>query len=487
MTGSRPLRLEFASEIPANIRSRADYVLRVFAAIYGYRIATLGEAGEARILFYGPRPAQGLLADAFYIPSLYKARGWNEAAPELCPHKRGTEYIPLAHGLDSESGRPDWLGEIFEWLSSSYESGIAERDGAGRIPFDAMVFRKQKLNPRKPHASQLMAWLASELCGTAESRAFVTPESPVTDAKHLIVCTHDIDSYYTSVPRMVVRLGKNLLIAFVTYKSWPYFVSNATLLLKVLTAQAPVDYVPPLVEALERQGARSTFFVVAKNAHRRDPVTYDMPQIREQLLLARRRGFDVDLHGSYMSVIEGTHLVPEAALLQSTLGGSAMGGRQHWLRFDTHEKLFREITAAGLRFDSTLGFAEQPGFRNGASFAFPPYDLQNERPYEFLEIPLAIMDGSLAVGCLQSGESPQAVAYEVLKESRKWGWGGVSILWHNPLDAIQVPPAINQVFWDSAAQRDAHQEKWVSGREFLRLSLPRYQAAGLLQGVKADA
>jgi hypothetical protein len=71
-----------------------------------------------------------------------------------------------------------------------------------------------------------------------------------------------------------------------------------------------------------------------------------------------------------------------------------------------------------------------------------------------------------------------------LSESRKYGWGGISILWHNPLEALSVPDEINEVFWKCAAQRQEFQERWVSSDEFLALSLQRYQNAGLLTEVK---
>jgi len=65
---------------------------------------------------------------------------------------------------------------------------------------------------------------------------------------------------------------------------------------------------------------------------------------------------------------------------------------------------------AGLAYDSSLGFAETCGFRNGANFAFPPYDFEREGPCSFLEIPLAIMDGSLQLSSRSLKRDPLEIA-----------------------------------------------------------------------------
>jgi hypothetical protein len=156
------------------------------------------------------------------------------------------------------------------------------------------------------------------------------------------------------------------------------------------------------------------------------------------------------------------------------------------LRFGEHRVLFGEIERAGLACDSTLGFSEAVGFRNGASFAFPPYDFALEKPHGFLEIPLVLMDGGLEATARVSRTPPQELAEEVLAESRKLGWGGISVLWHNPIEPISVPNKINSVFWNCAKQQSALREKWMRLDQFLACSLERYQRAGLLEGVRVD-
>jgi hypothetical protein len=258
------------------------------------------------------------------------------------------------------------------------------------------------------------------------------------------------------------------------------------MILDVLSGKCVGDYLPTLYSEGAKANFHATLFAVPRQLHRRDP-DYQLSEIVPRLKEGQARGFSVGLHASYKSIVEGKTLVPETAALQRALGRKALGNRQHWLRFDSHENLFQAVDRAKLAFDSSLGFSNRVGFRNGASFAFPPYNFQDEKPYEFLEFPLAIMDGSLEATTRDSKEDPQAVADEVLAASRQWSWGGISVLWHNPIEPISVPKEINRVFWECVKRQGSFRERWMSADEFLRTSLGRYRAAGLLRELQFDA
>jgi hypothetical protein len=331
-----------------------------------------------------------------------------------------------------------------------------------------------------------MAWMENSLRNGDAIEALPVAPSPVPKVKHFVVCSHDIDFFYTGRPAAITRLVKNLGIGLCNYRNWPFFAWNAKSIPRALRGEHIGEYLPQLLDLLEGLEFRSTLFVVGRHAHRRDP-DYQLNHLRPHLVAAERRGFRVGVHGSYQSCIEAGTLAPEIREIEGVTGSRMKGGRQHWLRFDSHERLFDMVAEAGLAYDSTLGFPETVGFRNGANFAFPPYDFKHEKAYEFLEIPLAIMDGGLQTASASSEAKAQEIADEVLNESRKYGWGGISTLWHNPVEPIQVPEEINQVFWECARKRGEYGEKWMSAEEFLECALPRYHNAGLLLGVQGHA
>lgn len=484
MSGTTPIRLQFTAEVAPQVRARMDYAFRVYAAIYGHRVVNGGSSEKARTVVYGSRFDYSSNQEGFlHIPALYQPELANQGIRDVTRHSYAGEEVFLFYGLDPQFARPDWLGEIFEWLSSGHEQAIQTRDNVGRIPDAEMIFARLGIPAWKPHASSVMAWLENCVSGRELVPALPRATSPVPGVDHLVICSHDIDFYYDDRPNTLHRLIKNLAIAVLQYKSWDYFSGNSSMIFGLLRGERIGDYVPRMISRLTECDARSTLFVVPRRAHRRDP-NYSLEGLASILRDASQRGFPIEIHGSYTSSIEARTLLPEAAQLRRILQESPTGNRQHWLRFGKTEDLFPTVEEAELRFDSSVGFTDQVGFRNGASFAFPPYNFQEERAYDFLEIPLAIMDGSLIEESRATSETSQFLAERVLAESRKRGWGGISILWHNPVEALAVPGEINRVFWNCAANKESFREKWISTSDFFSLSLRRYHAAGLLAKVQ---
>lgn len=471
--------------MPVEVRARISYAFRVFAAIYGHPVADASTSKGAVCCLYGKSTRQNGSSDVFYNPELYCDLSSETPKRKITKHRYANETFHLAFGIDTLSGKPDWLGEIFQWLSSSYERGIGARDGVGRIAYSEMVFSSEGIPPRKPHAALLMAWMENELVHGIGKEALSKAPCPFPGVEHVVVSSHDIDFYFVDRISTFLRLAKNLVIAMSLYRDWSYFSDNARMVLHALGGKRVGDYLPSLLMASEEIGFRSTLFAASRHGHRRDP-NYRLGQIAPHLSNASNSGFSVGIHGSYRSVTEDRTLAAEACELAGCSGRKPLANRQHWLRFQKHEDLFGEVERAALLCDSTLGFPDRIGFRNGASFAFPPYDFVNERPHRFLEIPLVIMDGSLEAASRNLREDPQQMAEEVLRESRNLGWGGISVLWHNPMESLSVPSQINHVFWNCAKQQGKFHEQWMSSDQFLVGSLPRFQAAGLLEGVRID-
>jgi hypothetical protein len=407
-----------------------------------------------------------------------------EPAPDLKRFLHADEWFDLFYGVDN-LGRPDWFGEIFEWISSADEISQVGRDTTGRIPYEKSIFYRQGKSPLRPRASLAMAWLEGYLrYGLAKSTLVKAP-SPVEGTDHFVICSHDIDIHWTQQwgwRDRVKRQFKNLLICPLESRSPSLLMSSSARLLKSLLGMHVDDFIPSLLEAARKKDFQSTLFVIANSVHRRD-ANYQLEQLVPKLREAALAGFDVDLHASYTSVVEKCDLRSEADHLSKLMHRYPFGNRQHWLRFDSHHKLFSEIERAHLLYDSTLGFSNQIGFRNGACFAFPPYNFAREEACNFLEIPLAIMDRALLYAGRDSGKTYADLTEELFEESRRFGWGGISMLWHNPMEDVYVPRAVNQILWDRIRDKHAYREKWVSASSFLAASLERYQAAGLLQNL----
>src|SRR4029077_10450471 len=182
------------------------------------------------------------------------------------------------------------------------------------------------------------------------------------------------------------------------------------------------------IAAAERaHDARSTFFLLAGHGHRADgaaPETYDRlrPKLVETLLGA---GAEVGLHGSYLAADDLERLARERALL-AQLDGPLIGQRYHYLRVDPHRNL-APLVDIGFRYDTSLGFPDALGFRAGIAHPFRPWEVQRDRPADLVEVPLAVMDATLAAERYEglSAEAAKARILPLLDWAAENG-GGVS-------------------------------------------------------------
>jgi peptidoglycan/xylan/chitin deacetylase (PgdA/CDA1 family) len=186
------------------------------------------------------------------------------------------------------------------------------------------------------------------------------------------------------------------------------------------------------IAAEERaHGSRSTFFVMAGHGHRADgaaPESYERlrPKLVETLVDA---GAEIGLHGSYLAAEDLDRLASERALL-AQLDGPLVGHRYHYLRVDPHRNLV-PLEGLGFRYDTSLGFPDALGFRAGIAHPFRVWDMARDRPSDLIEVPLAVMDATLAEKRYEglSAEAAKPRILALLDWAAEHG-GGFSILWH---------------------------------------------------------
>src|SRR5262249_20867808 len=152
----------------------------VFAAIYDYQVVPTARLADA-ICGYGEQPIETHGKPVLVIPARYAPRTAADKVPQLRRVRYADQEVFLVHGLHEVTGCPDWLGEIFEWLSCSLEVSIRSRDSVGRIPYCESVFAKQEIPPLKPHAALLMAWLENALGNGGKAEALPKAPSPLRD------------------------------------------------------------------------------------------------------------------------------------------------------------------------------------------------------------------------------------------------------------------------------------------------------------------
>lgn len=191
-------------------------------------------------------------------------------------------------------------------------------------------------------------------------------------------------------------------------------------------------------ENLEKSVGKKSVFYVYVNAVRRgfrqwlfDP-SYTVEQnkrLRDKLIFLKDEGFQIGLHGSFDSARDEYLLQREKEILERCVNCEITKVRQHWLCYQenitpyTHEKLFK--------FDSTLGWNDRIGFRAGCANSYRPYDHKNQRPFNFFEIPLVIMDANIFdYGYRETNKSKWLMVEKLLGELQCCKTSHVSISWH---------------------------------------------------------
>ncbi|MEM2144981.1 MAG: phosphoribosyltransferase family protein [Candidatus Jordarchaeaceae archaeon] len=143
-----------------------------------------------------------------------------------------------------------------------------------------------------------------------------------------------------------------------------------------------------ILELEEKYSATSSFYFKTAS---KDLVgwTYDVEILKDELGYILDMGGEVGLHGGYYSYNNSEKLKEEKNYLEKILGRRIVGIRMHYLRFNV-PLTWRLLADFDFEYDTTFGFPDMPGFRNGMCHPFRPYDLDKGNSIDILEIPLTI-------------------------------------------------------------------------------------------------
>jgi len=138
---------------------------------------------------------------------------------------------------------------------------------------------------------------------------------------------------------------------------------------------------------------------------------------------------EIGLHGSIKTSNSLNDLNLAKERLQNITKNEVVGTRQHFLKLSYPSTLLIQ-QECGLKYDSTLGFAEHEGFRNSYCYPFHPYDFENDTMMTIWEFPLAIMDTTL-FGYRGLNNREIIDSSKVIIEEVKQFGGLLVLLWHN--------------------------------------------------------
>ena len=188
-----------------------------------------------------------------------------------------------------------------------------------------------------------------------------------------------------------------------------------------------------LISTIEKQyEARSTFFFLPEKGKKNQwkNADYDVrnKKIRQAIRKLGDDGFEIGIHGSFGTHMDALKLKKEISVIDTP---SITGNRFHFLMFNP-EKTIGVLENSGVKYDTSLGFAEHIGFRRSTCYPFYLYDFEQDKMSSVLEIPLIVMDTTLRNKKYMdfTPEMTLNAVSKLVDEVKKFN-GVFTLLWHN--------------------------------------------------------
>ena len=416
--------LQLPAAAPVSAAARLAYVLHHFRLAYD-GAAHLPAIGYFPLMPAGARIVIGSGEDEFFsstapYPAFVSTRPWGgRDLPFLFDDQSGESPLELRPD-GTALIKPDIVSAAFYLLSGWQEYHSAKRDRHGRFPYEASVQKQYDFVavPVVNYYFDVLKTAVEHVLGRE-----LRPRRWAGTAPFAGFITHDVDNLnggWGTGARHALRQGQ--------------LGQAATLFThKISGRAAPWNNLAYVQAATARFGAPSTFFILGETdaAPNGTPnADYDAttPAFRAQLAQLAAAGAEIGSHGSYGTNENPAQLRQEIAQL---VPERAAGNRFHYLCWEPR-RTPAVLAQAGVAYDSTLGFAEQFGFRNSYCLPFFPFDFERGEAHPFLEIPLNVMDTTLHhPSYLQLGPEEILPALRpMLAEIERFG-GVATVLWHN--------------------------------------------------------
>jgi len=241
------------------------------------------------------------------------------------------------------------------------------------------------------------------------------------DNKPFAVClSHDIDVINRSILEKMSEAPSKMRNAG--------FLACFHTLEQIRSRKIPLWNFPAMMALEERYGAKSSFYFM--NQHPSDSdYNYNIEECEGIMGELFDGGWGVGLHGGHTAYLDPVKIKQDKKRLEKVLNKTVTGYRNHYLRFripDTWEHL----SHAGFKYDTTLGYADCIGFRNGMCHPFRPYNLTTQREIDIIEIPLVIMDTTLDNYMAMNTATSWELTRRLIDTVERYH-GVISVLWHN--------------------------------------------------------
>lgn len=311
----------------------------------------------------------------------------------------------------------DVVASAFYFLSGWNEYVNSSKDEFGRVKYEDSIIKKLNISglPVVNYYFDILSDCIKKVYNKDVKKKLWGAHTYAT------VLTHDIDTCKSAwLEGSFSELKKK------------HFFSIPKLILKRIFGKDDWYNFNEIIELEKKYNASSSFYFLAQKGKVGNLKNADYSvvsnDIQKTIIELEKNNFEVGVHGSF-----GTHC--NSQLLKTDIDrintDSIIGNRFHFLMYDP-EKTVGVLENCTIKYDTSLSFAEQIGFRRGSTYPFYLWNFEKGEISSVLEIPLTVMDSSLSnskyMGLSIDDASKKVI--EIIDEVRKFN-GVFTLLWHN--------------------------------------------------------
>ncbi|MBE8589356.1 polysaccharide deacetylase family protein, partial [Xenorhabdus griffiniae] len=340
----------------------------------------------------------------------------------------------IEYNIHSLKVKYDLLGMIYWILSRSEEvNRDNELDIYGRFPAIAShAYNNGYLN--RPIVDEWLYILRQLIYK-------LWPKLPLREHKFEIKATHDVDRPFrfkfsdnkTFFKKIAGDIIKHKRASSLIYAPLIKLASSDFFL-----KRDPYNSFDWIMDISEKENIKSEFYFICDITDQEKDADYNIesPLIKELIKKIHKRGHIIGLHPSFNSYLSESQIKSEFNKLLKLLSNEKIkqkkyGGRMHYLRW-SHPKTLMSWEEAGLNYDSTLGYADLPGFRCGTCFEYPAINPITHESLKLRIRPLIVMECSILSSKYMGVNLEKAEEiFNYYKKTCQKVNGIFTLLWHN--------------------------------------------------------
>ncbi len=368
------------------------YILKILAKNLQISIRFVENKNDAQIICDHGDPASVPVHRALYISLI------RESKYEHSQYLKTSDCV-----IRMADDTPDWLGTAFYMINAfqeyATESEDSQYDRYGRYTYESTYqYKYDRIE------DNIVDRCFRAFCQDVP----VLREYGDRQRKSRVFLSHDIDTIHGS---------------FLQDGLWALKHGRVDVIMKLImnTMLLRPDWrnMDRIVSLHNEHDLTSTFFWLATKkigANKVKNADYNIRKLKGLTDITRSNG----LHKScyHTSMREEMDMLPFETRLN----------RYHFLKFNI-PSAWKVLQESGIDLDASLGFAERIGFRNNYGLPFRPYNVATGAAFDFVEVPLNVMDGTLHRYMHVPLHNTASRVIEFI-EKNKWN-SVISVLWHN--------------------------------------------------------